>query len=81
MSYNIEEVRKITRQLASRAQEDEQFKEQLKADPQGTMKAAGIPEEALSDVLGETELADVAGYAKPQCIGSFCFVDTCFITL
>jgi hypothetical protein len=81
MSYNVDEVRKIALQLARKAQEDESFREQLEKDPQRILKAAGIPEDALSDILRETELADVIGYAKPQCIGSFCFIDTCFITL
>ncbi len=60
-SYS-EQVRAIACRLAEQARKNPVFKEQILQDPQGTLTAAGLPEQAVADFLRETGLGDVSGY-------------------
>src|SRR5438067_1750933 len=63
-----EQVAQIERQIGDRARSDKQYLDQLVSDPVGTLLAAGIPAQAVSEVLAEEGLSEeeVQGY-----LGSF----------
>ena len=46
-------------QLVARAKSDPAFKQQAKEDPVGTLRQAGLNDEAIGDLLREEGLADL----------------------
>ena len=75
---NIEQVRATAQKLAERVKSDPAFKHQVEKDPLGTLTAAGLPGEAVSQFLREAELTEVAGYRADCVIGS-CLLGSCII--
>ncbi len=70
MSLNdaeLQKLRETARSIGEQAIKDPAYKEKLRSDPAGTLAAAGIPAEAIPDVMHEAGLSDVAGYA-PNCV-------------
>ena len=65
----IQKLRETSRKVGEHAISDPAYKAKLRADPAGTLAEAGIPAEALPDVIHEAGLSDVAGYS-PNCIVS-----------
>ncbi len=83
-SANQEQYLGITEQLARRAEQDKNSAQHAKANPVGTLTAAGIPQRAIPDLLGEgAQSAEVAGYK--ECVDLTCIItdcpDSCIVTL
>lgn len=74
-SSQIEEVRKKSEAILGRAETDESFRLKLRDDPEGTLRAEGLPDEAIGDFVREAELGDVGGYLM-DC-GFTCSISTC----
>ncbi len=72
-----QQYRGIAEQLARRAEQDEAFAEQARADPVGTLVAAGIPADAASQLLQSGD--EVAGYVprNPDCGDTTCWISAC----
>jgi hypothetical protein len=66
---DAEQVRAKTKEIANRAKSDSSFAEQLKNDPAGTLKAEGLPEQAIGELTKQSG-GDVSGYSLYE-------VDTC----
>ncbi|GCE12815.1 hypothetical protein [Tengunoibacter tsumagoiensis] len=66
---NVEEIRIVARRLAERLQEDADFKEQVRENPQ-LLLDEGLPEMAMADFLNATDLSDVSGYLGCTTISS-----------
>jgi hypothetical protein len=76
-SADIEQYRETAENLAKRAEQDETFATQAKADPLGTITSAGIPEETAKQMLNGG-LTEVTGYMRPE--GGSCADTTCWIS-
>jgi len=60
-----EETRKKIAGIVERLQTDTTFKEQISADPSGALGSAGLPAEAVSDLVDLAgDEGDVAGYMR-----------------
>ena len=72
----LQQYRTTVDELVQRAKRDPAFAQRARADPVGTLMAAGVPADVanrlMSDAAAENE---VAGYARLPC-GDF----TCFVT-
>ena len=79
-SSQIEEARKKSEAILERATDDESFRKKLNEDPEGTLRAEGLPDEAIQDFVREAELGDVAGYAMLTECGFTCNITTCGMT-
>jgi hypothetical protein len=76
----FEQIRGKLDAVVARARADQGFRDQLKSDPEATLKAAGVPEVAIPDFMREEGLGgDVVGYAK--CTISCLFTSTCNLTV
>lgn len=54
--------------VVQRARSDGQYMQQFKNDPVGTLRAAGLPDPAIGDVLRDEGLdGEVSGYMKNDC--------------
>jgi regulator of protease activity HflC (stomatin/prohibitin superfamily) len=62
-SEQLEEARRQAQAIVDRAERDETFRGQLQSDPDATLRAEGLAEEAIPEFVNEVGLADVAGYA------------------
>lgn len=71
----VEEARRKSQEILSRAEADESFRTKLVDDPEGTLRAEGLPDEAITDFVREAELGDVSGYLL-EC-GFTCNITTC----
>ena len=60
---DLQQARQVAEQITQRAKSDPSFMQQLRDDPAGTVKAAGMPEEAIGTFLAEEGLAEVSGCA------------------
>ena len=80
-SAPIEEIRKKSDAILKHAQSDESFRQKLTDDPEGTLRAEGLPEEAITDFVREAELADVAGYARLMECGFTCSISSCGVSV
>ena len=58
----LAQARATAQATVERTQTDPAFAEQIKQDPEGTLRAAGMPEAALGTALHEMGVAEVAGY-------------------
>ena len=81
---DTDKARETAREILKRAQNDPAFKQQLANDPQGTLTAAGLPENTVNDFLREAIQAgaiesDVAGYVYEDPIPTHC-TWTCVLT-
>jgi hypothetical protein len=74
----MDEVRKKSEAIVGRAQSDKSFAQKLKDDPEGILRAEGLPDEAIGDFIREAELGEVAGYAM-DCTFT-CTITTCGVT-
>jgi hypothetical protein len=85
-STDLEQYRAKAEELVQRAERDSGFARQAKANPLGTLTAAGIPEDAAQQMLQGGASADggeVAGYVR--CADLTCWISacpgTCYISL
>ncbi|MDQ2903055.1 MAG: hypothetical protein M3Y81_05820 [Chloroflexota bacterium] len=72
----LAEVRQTALSLIERAKTDSEFKERIRQQPVDTLTDAGLPREAVSNWLRDSQLFenvadDVAGY-DTICFGSIC---------
>lgn len=74
---DLQQARQVAEQIAQRAKSDPSYVKQLRDDPAGTVKAAGMPEEMIGAFLAEEGLAEVSGYAIAN---KCCSTDWCWIT-
>ena len=74
---DIQQARQVAEQITQRAKSDPAFLQQLRDDPAGTVKAAGMPEEAIGTFLAEEGADEVAGYAMDS---DWCICTTCCVT-
>jgi hypothetical protein len=65
----VQEIRKKSQAIVSRAESDESFRQKLVDDPEATLRAEGLDGEGITDFVRETGLADVAGYRMPGLLG------------
>lgn len=70
---NVDDVRAHAQTIVERAKADSEFANRLKADPEGTLKEAGLEEQAIPDFA--RELSDVEAHA-----GGICTIISCLIT-
>ena len=77
----VEEIRRKSEAIVERAQSDEPFRQKLVADPEGTLRAEGLPDEAITDFVRETDLGDVAGYMRIADCGISCNISTCGVSV
>lgn len=68
MSESIEHIRQTARQLAERLKTDPAFRTQIELQPETTLIAAGLPEEAVPDFLHETQVSDEVSAYSVCCI-------------
>lgn len=82
-----DEIRAKIRDINTRANEDETYRQQLRDDPMGTLQAAGLPADAAQTVVDfEPQEEEVAAYR--MCIDGTCWditissicPGTCFVT-
>lgn len=79
-SAQIEEARKKSQAILDRATSDESFRQKLNDDPEGTLRAEGLPDKAIIDFVREAELGDVGGYLMLGDCGFTCNITTCGMT-
>ena len=77
----VEEIRRKSEAILKRAESDEPFRQKLVDDPEGTLRAEGLPDEAIIDFVRETELGDVAGYMRIVDCGFTCNISTCGVSV
>ncbi|HEY7035494.1 MAG TPA: hypothetical protein VH482_29405 [Thermomicrobiales bacterium] len=77
-STDLEQYRAKAEELVQRAERDPAFAAQAKADPLGTLTAAGIPEDASRQMLAGG-LSEVSGYRMSEggCADTTCWVTAC----
>ena len=79
-SEQLEDARRQAQAIVDRAERDETFRDQLQSDPDATLRAEGLAEEAIPEFVSEVGLAEVAGYAGrlptlvPLCCGVSCIL-------
>ena len=73
---NLDQYRHIAEQLIERANQDQQFSEQAKANPLAALTAAGIPEETAKQML-QGDTAEVSGYMTANCTDTTCYSSAC----
>jgi hypothetical protein len=84
-STDLEQYRAKAEELVQRAERDQAFAQQAKADPLGALTAAGIPADAAQRLLqgeGGAE-GEVAGYMRCRdttCWSSECPA-TCYVSI
>lgn len=73
MSESIEQVREKAVALITRIQNDAEFRAQVEQNPEETLVAAGLPANAVADVLSEVrdEIGEVSSYCGFTCLISF----------
>lgn len=76
-STEIEHYRGTAEELVKRAEQDEDFAKQAKADPLGTLTGAGIPQDVAKQMLNGG-LSEVTGHMMPE--GGSCADTTCWIS-
>lgn len=76
-SADVEQYRGTAEDLVKRAEQDEGFAKQAKADPLGTLTNAGIPKDVAEKMLNGG-LTEVTGYMRPE--GGSCADTTCWIS-
>ena len=69
------EYRKIAEQIVRRAEQDEDFAKQAKADPLAALSAAGFSADAAKQVGQLGQEAEVSGYA--MCQDTTCWSSQC----
>lgn len=84
-SGNSEQYRGLAEQVVRRAEQDEQFARQAKADPVGALTAAGVPTNVAQQMLqgssgGEAEVDGHLRCADLTCWSSECPA-TCYVSL
>jgi hypothetical protein len=80
-SPELEEIRRKSDSILSRAQSDESFRQKLKDDPEGILRAEGLPDEAIGDFIREAELGEVAGYLRVADCGVTCTISSCGVSV
>ena len=78
-SADIEQYRGTAEELVKRAEQDEDFAKQAKADPLGTLTSAGIPQDAAKQMLNGG-LSEVTGHTMPEggsCADTACWISAC----
>jgi hypothetical protein len=60
-----EPTRSIANRIIERLHQDEAFRDQLRADPVGSLTSNGLPEDAVGDFLGAIKFqGEVSGYMR-----------------
>lgn len=80
---DLDEVRAHAQAIVERTKADADFRDRLKADPEGALKEAGIDERAIGDFSRElSEDADVEAHLRrpDPCIPFTCAI-SCIVTL
>ena len=78
-SDQIQQLREKAQAIVHRAQNDAAFSERLKTDPESTLRAEGLPDEAIGDFAREAQLGEVGGYARADCTFT-CLITSCGVT-
>jgi hypothetical protein len=65
--------------VVARAKGDGSYMQQIKANPRGTLLAAGLPDGMIDDVLREENAGDVSGYMR--CWFTCAITDHCSLTI
>jgi hypothetical protein len=65
--------------ISAKAKADPTYMSNLKADPRGTLQAAGLSDGAIDDVLREENTGDVSGYMR--CWFTCMTTDSCGLTI
>jgi hypothetical protein len=78
----LDQIRATTEGVLERARNDETYRAELLADPVGTLVAAGVPQDAATDITVlefREEDADTGGYMRRAggCDGITCFTTNC----
>jgi len=75
-----EQIRTKIDAVAQRARSDGAYMSQFKNDPVGTLRAAGLPDPAIVDVMRDEGMeGEVAGYMRSECWLS-CPCTACCVT-
>jgi hypothetical protein len=77
---DLQDVRRTAQEIVQRAKSDPDFIQQVKAAPEQTLVAAGLPAGVLPDFLTEQGYqAEVSGYARctESCVDLTCIVSLC----
>jgi hypothetical protein len=72
---NLDDVRAHAQRIVDQAKADSEFANRLKADPEGTLRDAGLDEQAIPDFA--RELSDVEGHAITICTILSCLLTKC----
>jgi hypothetical protein len=72
MSESTEQIRAKAATLITRIQNDAAFRALVEQNPEATLVAAGLPANAVADVLAEVQagLGEVSAYCGITCIGT-----------
>jgi hypothetical protein len=71
----VQQQREKAEAIVQRAGSDDEFRQRLVDDPDGTLRAEGLSDKAIPDFIREQELADVSGY-RLDC-GFSCNISSC----
>lgn len=71
----VQQQREKAEAIVQRAESDDDFRQKLVDDPEGTLRAEGLSDKAIPDFIREQELADVSGYLM-DC-GFSCNISSC----
>jgi hypothetical protein len=77
-SSRIEEARARAQAIVKRVETDDEFKERLKADPEETLRAEGLPDDEIGDFAREAGLGEIEGYLACRVT---CSITACTVTL
>ncbi len=72
----VQQQREKAEAIVQRAESDDDFRQKLVDDPEGTLRAEGLSDKAIPDFIREQELADVSGYRIGEC-GFSCNISSC----
>ena len=78
-NQELEQIRQRGIELLDRAKNDPQFVSQMKADPQGTLTAAGLPSSAVQEFLVGAQESGVPGMEEEEVAG-YLASNSCSIT-
>jgi hypothetical protein len=78
-SSRIEEARARAQAIVTRVETDDEFRQRLKADPEETLRAEGMPDDEISEFAREAGLGEVEGYrfCPLTCIMTGCQLTSC----
>lgn len=71
----VQAQREKAEAIVQRAESDDDFRQKLVDDPEGTLRAEGLSDKTIPDFIREQEIGDVSGYLL-DC-GWSCNISSC----